>query len=270
MLLRFQNANYYLQFQEFNGIDGLRHGIFTRLGGSSRGAYQGFNLAHSVGDDAQAVAANREALSRVFTSTQLLFTQQTHGTEVYVLDDHHPPAAPLKVDAKASMQADAGAPPRADAIVCAHPGTFAAIQVADCQAVLLVDPRRRVVANIHSGWRGSCANIIGRTIATLQERCGSRPSDLLAGIGPSLGPCCGEFRHYREELPRSLWKYGNQSAHFDFWTLSRDQLIAAGMSAGQIFQSRICTRCNSDLFFSYRACHDTGRFAAVIGFETSK
>ncbi len=262
MLLRLQNGIYFFQFQELNGIEGLRHGIFTRLGGSSRGAYQGFNLAHSVGDDAQAVAANREALSRVFTSAQLFFTQQTHGTDVYVLDGHHPPAAP--------PQADAEAPPQADAIVCDRPGTFAAIQVADCQAVFLVDPRRRVVANIHSGWRGSCANIIGRTISTLQERCGSRPADLLAGIGPSLGPCCGEFRHYREELPRKVWKYGNQSDHFDFWTLSRDQLVAAGVFAGQIYQSRICTRCNTDLFYSYRARHDTGRFAAVIGFEAPK
>jgi YfiH family protein len=294
MLLRLQNGNYYFQFQEFNGIEGLRHGIFTRLGGSSRGAYQGFNLARGVGDEAQAVAANREALSRVFTSAQLFFTQQTHGTDVYVLDGrqspsappvadgHAPPQAdgqappqadgqaPPQADGQAPPQADAEAPPQADAIVCDRPGTFAAIQVADCQAVFLVDPRRRVVANIHSGWRGSCANIIGRTISTLQERCGSRPADLLAGIGPSLGPCCGEFRHYREELPRKVWKYGNQSDHFDFWALSRDQLIAAGVFAGQIYQSRICTRCNTDLFYSYRARHDTGRFAAVIGFEAPK
>ena len=259
MLLRFQNGNYYFQFHEFIGVEGLRHGIFTRLGGSSRGAFQGFNLARSVGDDTAAVTANRDALARIFDPGALFFAQQTHGTDVVFLDAHQ---SPLKAAA-----ADAEAPLQADAIICDRPGTFAAIQVADCQAVLLVDPRRRVVANIHSGWRGSCDNIIGRTISTLKERCDSRPADLMAGIGPSLGPCCGEFRHYREELPRKVWQYGNQVDHFDFWALSRDQMIAAGVLADRIVQSRICTRCNTDLFFSDRASHDTGRFAAVSGFE---
>lgn len=260
MLLRSQSDNYYLQFQALNGVEGLRHGIFTRLGGSSRGAFQGFNLARSVGDEPSAVTANREALTRIFTPGELCFVQQTHGTGVVFLDGQAPPA-------ETASQADIQALPEADAIVCANPGTFAAIQVADCQAVLVVDPQRRVVANIHSGWRGSCANIIARTISTLQERCGSRPADLLAGIGPSLGPCCAEFRHYRKELPREVWRYGDESDYFDFWALSRDQLISTGVPADQIWQSRICTRCNTDLFYSYRARHDTGRFVAVIGFE---
>jgi YfiH family protein len=155
----------------------------------------------------------------------------------------------------------------ADAVVCDRPGIFTVIQVADCQAILLVDPRRRVVANIHSGWRGSIANIIAATIATLKRRWGICPADLLAGIGPSLGPCCGEFRHFRRELPPEVWPYGNASNFFDFWALSRDQLVSAGVPTGQIHQSRICTRCNTGLFYSYRANHETGRFAAVIGFE---
>lgn len=278
MLLRSQKDNFHFQFQAFNGVEGLRHGIFTRLGGSSRGAFQGFNLARSVGDDPSAVAANRDALARVFTPGALFLVQQTHGTEVVVLDGQQPPQGdavvvseadavmPPQADTKALPEADAPAP-QADAIVCATPGTFAAIQVADCQAVLLVDPRRRVVANIHSGWRGSCANIIARTISTLRESCGSRPADLMAGIGPSLGPCCAEFRHYREELPREVWSYGDDSHYFDFWALSQDQLISAGVPADQIYHSRICTRCNTDLFYSYRARHATGRFVAVIGFD---
>jgi copper oxidase (laccase) domain-containing protein len=89
----------------------------------------------------------------------------------------------------------------------------------------------------------------------------------MAGIGPSLGPCCGEFRHFRAELPPEVWGYGDEKAYFDFWALSRDQLIAAGIPSDQIHQSRICTRCNTGLFYSYRASHASGRFAAVIGFE---
>jgi polyphenol oxidase len=241
----------YFQFQAFSQIEGLRHGFFTRLGGGSRGSHQSFNLARRVGDTPAAVDANRKALAEIYAPGSLFFIRQTHGVQVAVLDGGQPSASE----------------PQADAVVCDRPGVFTVIQVADCQAVLLVDPRRRLVANIHSGWRGSVTNIIAATIATLQRRWGARPADLLAGIGPSLGPCCGEFRHYRQELPPEVWSYGNASNHFDFWALSRDQLVGAGVPAGQIYQSRICTRCNTGLFYSYRASHETGRFAAVIGFE---
>jgi hypothetical protein len=263
MLLCSQDDLLFLQFQAFNRVEGLRHGIFTRIGGrirkGSREPYQGFNIARSVGDVPAAVDANRETLAGIFTPGALFFIQQTHGAQVAVLDSGgRSPALP---------EAEAAAPPRADAVVCNQPGTFPVIQVADCQAVLLVDPRQRVVANIHSGWRGSVANIIGSTIAALEKRWGSRPADLLAGIGPSLGPCCGEFRHFRQELPPEVWPYGNAAAHFNFWALSRDQLMYAGVPAERIYQSRICTRCNTGLFYSYRANRETGRFAAVIGFE---
>jgi YfiH family protein len=248
MLLRTQKDLLYFQFRAFCEIEGLRHGIFTRIGGKRRGGLGGGNLARSVGDAAATVDANRKLLADLFAPGTLYFTHQTHGSQVQILDG--------------------GPPPTADALVSDRAGNLAVIQVADCQAILLVDPRRRVVANIHSGWRGSVANIVGETVGILTGRCGCRPADLLAGIGPSLGPCCGEFRHFREELPPEVWSYGNKNAFFDFWTLSRDQLIAAGVPRGQIHQSRICTRCNTGLFYSYRANPATGRFAAVIGFET--
>ena len=252
MLLRSREGLLYFQFPAFGEVKGLRHGIFTRIGGNSRGPQKGFNLARSVGDAAFAVDANRKLLAKLFAPGTLHFTRQTHGSDVHVLDGQ-PPSDAL---------------PPADALVSDRVGSLPVIQVADCQAVLLVDPRRRVVANIHSGWRGSIANIIGKTVASLTERCGCRPADLLAGIGPSLGPCCGEFRHYQAELPQAVWSYGDDSAHFDFWALSRDQLIAAGVPGDQIHLSRICTRCNTGLFYSYRASHATGRFAAVIGFAS--
>ncbi|MDJ0782482.1 MAG: polyphenol oxidase family protein [Desulfosarcinaceae bacterium] len=291
MLLRSREALRYFQFPAFCEIDGLRHAIFTRIGGRSVGPFSGFNLARSVGDAHPLVASNRAALREFFAPGTMWFTQQTHGTRVFVVDGGPPTGGPwavaserpsrsddtapdLKIpsasppaDGEGSTTASAMASPPADAIVCDRPGQFAVIQVADCQAVLLADTRRRVVANIHSGWRGSIANIIAKTIATLVERCNTDPSDLMAGIGPSLGPCCGEFRNYASELPPAVWPYGDAMDHFDFWALSRDQLKAAGVPADRIHESRICTRCNTGLFYSYRASHTTGRFGAVIGYE---
>jgi hypothetical protein len=122
-----------------------------------------------------------------------------------------------------------------------------------------------VVANIHSGWRGSIGNIIGCTLQKMTAAFGTSAGDLVAGIGPSLGPCCAEFVHYRKEIPRSLWSYKNTDHHFNFWAISHDQLCEAGVSTEHIFASKLCTRCHTDRFFSYRGEGTTGRFAAVIG-----
>jgi hypothetical protein len=99
----------------------------------------------------------------------------------------------------------------------------------------------------------------------MDERFGCDPGDLRVGVGPSLGPCCAEFINYREEIPPGLWAYRRDSARFDFWAMSRDQLVRAGVREDRIQVSGLCTKCRTDLFFSYRAERSTGRFAAVIG-----
>jgi hypothetical protein len=92
----------------------------------------------------------------------------------------------------------------------------------------------------------------------------SSPSDIVAGIGPSLGQCCAEFTNYTLELPEPFWKYKNNNNHFDFWRLSFDQLCGAGVLKENIQISQLCTKCNQDLFFSYRRDKVTGRLANII------
>ncbi len=141
-----------------------------------------------------------------------------------------------------------------------------AIQVADCQSVMMFDPVNKVIANIHSGWKGSIKNIIGRCIEQMNNGFGSRPADIMAGISPSLGPCCAEFMNYKTEIPGCLWQYRmKHTVYFDFWQMSMDQLIETGVQAKNIENMNICTRCNPHDFFSYRKARQTGRFACVIG-----
>jgi len=154
--------------------------------------------------------------------------------------------------------------PDADILLTTQPGLGLLIKQADCQAVLLYDPVRRVAANVHCGWRGQVRNILREAVARLGESFGSRPQDLVAAISPSLGPCCAEFRNYREEFPPELWSYQVRPTYFDLWGLSRDQLMAAGLTATQIDIAGLCTRCRGDLFFSYRRDRHTGRQGAVI------
>ena len=147
------------------------------------------------------------------------------------------------------------------------PGAGLVIQAADCQSVMLCDPVRGVAANIHSGWRGSISNIIGACIDTMKREFAVDPADLSAGIGPSLGPCCAEFVHYRKEIPEGFWKYKDDKDRFDFWQISRDQLMAAGVKPENVECAHVCTMCNPQLFYSYRREGSTGRFAAVLGLK---
>lgn len=229
----------------------VRHGIFTRHGGVSRGPFASLNVGHGGGDTPAAVEANRRIAVRRLGGGPLVCAHQVHGRTVQVVaaaDAHRPPAA-------------------ADALVTDVPGLLLLIQVADCQPVLLCDPRRRVVAAVHAGWRGSVADVVGATVRVMASRFGSRPADLAAAIGPSLGPCCGEFVHYRREIPESLWPFRVGADHFDFWAVTRAQLVAAGVVPERIETAGVCTRCRSDAFYSYRGEGTTGRFAALIGLQ---
>lgn len=253
MILRQENGLEYYQFKLFSDIPGLRHAVFTRRKGTSNGAYASLNVGGAVGDSSEQVACNRDLISTCLGNARLQFIEQVHGDAVALIDADHPLQGP--------------ALPRADALATKSAGVVLVTQVADCQAVLICDPQQKVVANIHSGWRGSIQNIIGGTVAILEDRFGCHPASLLAGIGPSLGPCCAEFINYRTELPPEFWQHGNERDHFDFWAISRDQLLHAGLLDTHIETAGLCTRCHTDLFFSYRAERITGRFAAAIGLE---
>ena len=254
MILRTCDGAAFFQFRLLVDSPGVAHAVFTRRFGHSPPPYQGLNVGYGTGDDRENVAANRRVIARCMAADRLVFSHQVHGTRVLVVE-------------RETLYGSQTAGTVGDAMVTALPGVHLAIQVADCQAVMLYDETRRVVANIHVGWRGSIDGIIGKTIDVMEQRFGCRPDHIKAGIGPSLGPCCAEFVNYKKEIPRRFWPYMDKRRRFDFWAISRDQLLAAGLLPENIAVSRMCTRCRPDLFFSYRGEKTTGRFAAVIGLK---
>ncbi|MFO7962512.1 MAG: peptidoglycan editing factor PgeF [Desulfobacterales bacterium] len=255
MMIRYSDTGVpYYQFSHFSQIDFLRHGIFTRHGGVSPVPFDSLNIARSVGDKPDHVNRNRRIISDAMGVSEMTFIHQVHGTDVRVLAHEGFAGSGLQAGTTTG-----------DAMVTDTPGKNLVIQVADCQAVMMVDPVLRVIANVHAGWRGVVLDIIGKTVAVMKDRFGCRPDRMLAGTGPSLGPCCAEFIHYRREIPKTFWRYMNHEVYVDLWAISRDQIISAGVPEDNIESSGICTRCRSDDFFSYRKHKTTGRFAAVIG-----
>jgi YfiH family protein len=157
--------------------------------------------------------------------------------------------------------------PQVDILITTVPGLGLLIKQADCQAVMFFDPVNRVVANVHCGWRGQVSGILAEAVNLLQERFGSRPADLYAAIGPSLGPCCAEFTNFRREFSPAWWSYQVRPTYFDLWQLSRDQLAAAGLSPARIDLAGHCTRCDPENFFSYRREKLSGRQGGVIALK---
>ena len=245
-------------FENLAACAGIRHGIFTRNGGCSPPPFNSLNVSHGIGDDESRVEANRQIVGRCFRGADLVYSRQVHGRQVINLVDYSD-------HQRGSMHL--AEPIVGDAMVTDQPQKALVIQVADCQSVLLYEPARRVVANVHCGWRGSIQNIIGCTVETMAQQFNCNPGRIIAGIGPSLGPCCAEFINYKAEIPQAFWNYKDSNHHFNFWSISCDQLTKAGVAPENIETSRICTRCRTDEFFSYRNAKITGRFAAAIGLK---
>ena len=255
----------FFQFPKLTGLADVRHGIFTRNAGESLGVYRSLNVSFGVGDDNRNVKQNRKNISRCIGGDDLVFIDQVHGTRVLTFKNESEVGMAVAADDFSENSHGFSDKLVGDAMVTNIRGKFLAMQVADCQSVLMYEPVRQVIANVHAGWRGSIKNIVGRTLKTMERKFGCCSRDLVAGISPSLGPCCAQFVNYQKEIPAMYWKYKDDRDHFDFWSLSRDQLCDAGVLIENIDVSQVCTKCDTSNFFSYRGENTTGRFASVIG-----
>lgn len=239
----------YFRYPRLSTIPHLIHSVFTRRGGESSPPFHGLNTSYSVGDLNRNVKKNLRMIKNIMGAERLVFMDQSHRAQIMVLGKEY-----LK---------GRGHTPRADAIITEMPFIALMVKQADCQGVILFDPEQRVLANVHCGWRGSVRNILGRVIARMGEEFGCNSADMLAAIGPSLGPCCAEFVSHKRIFPKSFERFMVRENYFDLWAISCWQLMEAGVREENIELSAICTRCRTDMFYSYRGEERTGRFATV-------
>ena len=163
-----------------------------------------------------------------------------------------------------------------DALITNVPGLPLTVFSADCGTVLLYDPVHQAIGAVHAGWRGCAAGIVEKTVAAMGAAYGSRPAELLAALGPCIGPCCFETDG---DVPEAMQAALGADAdayitvkgpkfHVDLAGLNRQWLLRAGLLPERIEGSGICTACRPDLFWSHRKMGDQrGVQAAVISLK---
>jgi hypothetical protein len=247
---------------------GFAHAFSTRRGGVSAGAYASLNLGLGVGDHAAAVHENRRRFFATVgvPSDRSVRARQAHGSAVLVVDRSL--AGGLRLSS-----GPAGGPAGFDALVTDVPGLALTVSTADCLPILIADPRRRAVAAVHAGWRGTVRRVAERAVAALRERYGTDPHDCVAALGPGIRGCCYEVdAPVIEPLSASLpdWRACVRVKEGDRWDLdlaaaNRRILEAAGVPPAAIHDAGLCTACRRDLFFSYRRDGErTGRMMNAV------
>ena len=248
----------YYQFDQWANQDRFTHGVFTRLGGVSTGAWASLNVGGTVGDD---VAAVRENHHRMYAALGLdgaraCTVWQVHSADSVVV---HGPVSHRRWLA------------RADGMVTDQPGLPLTMRFADCTPIILYDPVAHVAGIAHAGWRGTVAGAAISALDAMVSAFGTQPHNVQAGIGPSIGPeryqvgeeVVAAVRQAFGHLDRLIRRAGDGSAYLDLWAANRLALELAGVT--QIEVAGICTATRTDEFFSHRAeAGRTGRFGAVI------
>lgn len=270
------------------------HGFSTRSGGVSRVYRPGMpadkgdlNLGFTKHDERSNVEENRRRLLKHVAG------KESKDWKLVTLHQKHTPVVRRLTDAETVQM-------RGDAIMTDLPHRLLAVMTADCTPVLLFDPKNKAIAAFHAGWRGTLGRIVERGVGTMRLHFGTKASDIVAAIGPGIGPCCysvgEEIRHdfrsqfaYADELFSDVYesdpikdKYPllfltarapghspiGPQLHLDLWEANRRQLLDAGVSAKKIAVAGECTACGISRYFSHRSEQGfTGRMMGVIGLK---
>jgi polyphenol oxidase len=240
------------QFHHLAAEQSIRHFVTDR-----NAIGKEFTLGNTSVWDKEYIAGNRKRLAQALeiNESELFFPNQVHKTRVLHVDRKTRPDELLETDA----------------LITAEKEICIAVMSADCVPIILYDKRNRAIAAIHSGWRGTVARILEKTLEAMSEAFGTRGQDVLAGIGPSV---CQESYEVGEEVVAAVnQSFGNNNdlmipqpgnkAKLDLWKANKIQLMEFGVYETQIVISNLCTVKRNNQFFSARK-GDAGRFAAGI------
>ncbi len=246
----------YLTFDIFPAS--LLHGVISRRGGVSPSPWDSLNVGGTVGDERARVRENRQRSFSAFGRqlASIFDVWQVHSADVVFAD------APIDPDTDLT---------KADVILTDRPEVTLYMRFADCVPILLHDPVKGVAGIAHAGWMGTVRGAGRAAVEAMQSRYGSRPADILAAIGPSIGPdhyevgqdVIGQFQEAFGSAAGDLIHSHEGRTHLDLWAANQRQLQEAGVK--QIEVAQVCTACHLEDWFSHRAEKGkTGRFGAIM------
>jgi YfiH family protein len=166
--------------------------------------------------------------------------------------------------------------PEADIAVADDPSVALSVRAADCVPILLADRRTGAAAAVHAGWKGTAAGAAMVAVQSLTSRYGAKPEDVIAAVGPCIGPCCYEVGpelavHFSAHADAPTWFSDDAKPRLDLWRATRDQLARAGVPPAQIHVCALCTFDHPSLFHSYRRDGaSAGRLVAAIRSGTDR
>ena len=264
--VRRQSGNLtWFEYQEPLGGIG-RVVITTRGGGLSREPYDSLNLGSHVGDVPERVRLNRLSFQKALRRRLLdpVVGEQVHGTHAACVGRLH---------AGTRWQGNEPALQATDALATDTLFLPLVTLVADCLAIALVDPVSRTAAAVHAGWRGLADGVLENTLAAMNRTWGTVSEDVVAWIGPSIGPCCYEVGpEVAEHFPASSVAGAGDRSHLDLRDAARRRLVSAGLISENLAGLDLCTSCETELFFSHRRAtregqKTTGRQAMLVWLE---
>lgn len=242
------------QFALLKNKQGIKHFVTER---TSSGHQREFTLSYSSGPDREEIEANRNQLASTLgiEDNKLFFPSQVHKSQI------------VRVGAGTTKDGLM----ETDALITNERGICIAVMAADCVPILLYDTKNKAIGAVHSGWRGTVAKILEKTLLEMNYSFGTKGEDVLAGIGPSI---CQESYEVGEEVVNEVKNaFGDQSglvkyepgikAKVDLWQANKLQLLSFGVKEANIEVSSLCTVLENRYFFSARK-GDKGRLAAGI------
>jgi YfiH family protein len=280
-----KNGIRYLTFPVFDRMDFISHSFSTRIGGASKGVYGEANFSYTRGDDPGAVDENYRRMAAVLgfgrTLDHFVQTFQTHTANIRCVTAEDAGKGTVRKRDYTDV----------DGLITDVPGLILTTFHADCPPVYIVDPVKKAIGLVHSGWKGTVHRISAAAVRAMTDNYGSDPENLVCAIGPSICADCYEVssdvadafvsefhvmpemlkegelrdRHLPEHI---LYAKTNGRYQLSLWTAITQTLKQAGVRTDNIYVTDICTRCNPKYLFSHRYSGDKrGNLAAFLAIK---
>lgn len=258
-----------VEFIQFNNLKKyesiISHGFTTRIGGVSTGECSSLNMGFNRKDTRENVLENYRRVAEVLNidCSNMVLSKQVHDSKIKTVDEEDRGKGIFKESDIFGY----------DGLMTNKRNVALVTFYADCVPLLFFDPEKKVIAESHSGWRGTLKEIAKETVIAMHKEYGCRVEDIITAIGPSIGECCfevgkevyEEFKAKHHDIDVFCKWLNEDKLKIDLQSFIKRTMLKQGVREENICMSGICTKCNNDIFFSHRGDNGkTGSLTAIM------